>query len=178
MNTHIALLRGINVSGKKKVLMADLRALFESLAFKNVITYIQTGNVIFESVITEKETIEHIIHDAIKAHFGFEVPVLIIDFPILKTMVSSCPFPSIKKEKSYFTILKEKPSEGNIKALSLINLTHEEIIVTNQCVYFYSDRGYGNSKCDNNFIEKQLKVNATTRNYRTMVKLISLIENA
>ncbi len=175
MKTYIALLRGINVSGKKKVLMAELRILLEGANFENVKTYIQSGNVVFQSSIKERETIEYLIFEAIKKHFGFEVPILIIDSFILQEILKSCPFAEEKKEKSYFTLLKTVPEVQLSKALSLINIENEEVIVTNQCVYFYSSKGYSHSKCNNNFIEKRLKVNATTRNYKTMMKLIEMV---
>ena len=175
MKTYIALLRGINVSGKKKVLMAELRALLEGANFEKVQTYIQSGNVVFQSSIKERETIEHLIFEAIKKHFEFEVPILIIDSFILQAILDSCPFTEEKKEKSYFILLKTAPEKQYQDALSLIDIANEDIIVTNQCVYFYSSKGYGNSKCNTNFIEKRLKVNATTRNYKTMMKLIEMV---
>ncbi|HHD79080.1 MAG TPA: DUF1697 domain-containing protein, partial [Epsilonproteobacteria bacterium] len=76
MMRYISLLRGINVSGKKKIIMKDLKALYESLDFKDVITYIQSGNVIFESDEQESILIEK-IEEAIEEHYGFDVPVQI-----------------------------------------------------------------------------------------------------
>lgn len=76
MNTYIALLKGINVGGHKKVPMAELRKLFSKSGFENVQTYIQSGNVIFKSS-EQTITIEDKIQKAIMAHFGFEVSVLV-----------------------------------------------------------------------------------------------------
>ena len=66
MGIYISLLRGINVSGKNKILMADLKTLYESLSFKNVTTYIQSGNVIFESHSAKK--LQELISNKIKEH--------------------------------------------------------------------------------------------------------------
>ena len=176
METHIALLRGINVAGQKKVLMKELRALLERAGFENVQTYIQSGNVIFQSLIKEKETVERLLFDAIKQHFGFEVPVFMTDFLTLQTILNACPFSQEKKKKSYFTLLKTEPESQLLETLSLAKSTNEEIIVTKRCVYFYSATGYGKSKLNNNYIEKQLKVTATTRNYKTVIRLLEISE--
>ena len=174
MKTHIALLRGINVAGQKKVPMAELRALLETKKLKKVKTYIQSGNVIFQSSITENETLEAIISEAIKKKFGFEVPVLVVDSLVLEGILEDCPFGEDKKEKSYFTLLKTVPEQQFIKKLMALEFNDEEVAVTNNCVYFYSNKGYGKSKCNNNFIEKHLKVSATTRNYKTMLRLLTI----
>ena len=78
MNTYISLLRGINVSGQKKILMAELKALYEDLGFTNVKTYIQSGNVVFEYKETEASTLQEMIFAKINNHYGFEVPNLIL----------------------------------------------------------------------------------------------------
>jgi len=175
METHIALLRGINVAGQKKVPMAELRLLLEGVKFEKVQTYIQSGNVVFQSAIKDQSKLESLIQKAIKSHFGFEVPVLVIAPPTLKSILNSCPFSEENKQKSYFTLLKTVPEAENVEVLKAVKLVDEEIEITNTCVYFYSDIGYGKSKCDNNFIERKLKVNATTRNYKTMIKLIDMV---
>ena len=77
MKTYIALLRGINVSGHKKVPMAELREILSKVGFVNVQTYIQSGNVIFQSIEEDTQKLTDIIQKEIKDHFGFEVPVLI-----------------------------------------------------------------------------------------------------
>ncbi|MEJ7676829.1 MAG: DUF1697 domain-containing protein [Segetibacter sp.] len=78
MKTFISILRGINVSGQKKILMTDLKVLYESLKFKDVITYIQSGNVIFKTSIelSDVELAEK-IEQAIYQKYNFDVPVII-----------------------------------------------------------------------------------------------------
>ena len=77
MKTYIALLRGINVGGHKKVSMAHLRDVLTKSGLENVKTYIQSGNVIFQSLKENKGELEVLIHNAIMAHFGFDVPILV-----------------------------------------------------------------------------------------------------
>lgn len=172
MNTYIVLLRGINVSGQKKVPMAELRSILESQGLESVETYIQTGNVIFKSSIDIKK-LEDLIFNTIAKYFGFEVPVLIKPINELQTIFKGCPFSKEKTERSYFTLLKTAPEKQLITELLALKIPDEDIIVTNKCVYFYSNNSYGKAKCNTNFIEKRLKINATTRNFKTMVKLIN-----
>ena len=170
MQSYIALLRGINVGGHKKILMADLRALFESLGFKNVQTYIQSGNVVFRSI--EETNLASKIADAIETKYDFIVPVLIKKGSELSEILSKCPFSDEKREKSYFILLKESPSQENIALTTGFSHPNEEFHIEEDCVYIYYALGAGKAKMGNNFFEKKLKVKATARNYRTMAKLL------
>ncbi|MBJ6369751.1 DUF1697 domain-containing protein [Snuella sedimenti] len=85
MNTYIALLRGINVSGQKKVPMETLRKVLTNMGLKNVKTYIQSGNVVFQTMETNNSILEQTIFDAIQSQFGFEVPVLVLTTNRLQT---------------------------------------------------------------------------------------------
>lgn len=174
MNTYIALLRGINVSGQKKIAMSELRKLFESLNFQNVQTYIQSGNVIFQSAETNKTDLEYIIHNKILSHFGFDVSVLVRTSVEIQAIMDACPFSEAKKTISYFTLLQTIPNKVLMDETLSITYPNEEFHITGQCVYFFSAAGYGNAKCNNNFFERKLKVSATTRNYKTLIKLLSL----
>ncbi|MBI9071813.1 MAG: DUF1697 domain-containing protein [Melioribacteraceae bacterium] len=95
---YISLLRGINVSGKKKIKMADLKELYKSLGFVNVITYIQSGNVIFESN-EKKGKVKVKIETEIKKKYQFAVPVLVLIVDEFKTVLNSIPFKNIDLEK-------------------------------------------------------------------------------
>ncbi|WNH13503.1 DUF1697 domain-containing protein [Thalassobellus suaedae] len=174
MNTYIALLRGINVSGQKKVSMAELRELLSKSGLENVQTYIQSGNVIFQSSEKSIKALENNIQKSILDHFGFEVPVLVRTPKELKIIFDTCPFPETNKENSYFSILHVVPDVNLIIETQEIQYPNEEFVITDDCVYFYSPVGYGKAKCNNNFFERKLKVSVTTRNYKTMLKLLSL----
>ncbi len=176
MTKYIALLRGINVSGQKKIPMAELRELFTKVGLENVQTYIQSGNVIFESLEKSKAALEPILHEAIKSHFGFDVPVLVLKPEELKQIFDNSPFRQEEKEKSYFMMLYSKADEALVEELSKISYPNESFLIKDTAIYFYCSTGYGKAKCSNNFFERKLKVVATARNYRTMVKLLSLSE--
>ena len=111
MKTYIALLRGINVGGHKKVPMAELRTLLTESGLDNVRTYIQTGNVIFQSSNNSAKALEEKIKQSILNHFGFEVSVMVRTRAQLQKIFDFCPFPQDKKEKSYFAILSVIPDE-------------------------------------------------------------------
>ncbi|MDO6760945.1 DUF1697 domain-containing protein [Tamlana sp. 2_MG-2023] len=174
MNTYIAFLRGINVSGKNKIPMATLREVLASTGLEQVQTYIQSGNVIFQSSEDNIEGLENKIHQAIKNHFTFEIPVLVKTPKLLQELFDACPFSQDKKENSYFILLFDVPTSENIAEVSEISYPNETFFITDYCVYFHSAVGYGRAKCNNNFFERKLKITATARNYKTMVKLLEL----
>jgi len=173
MKIYIALLRGINVSGHKKILMADLRNLLEKYGFQNVKTYIQSGNVVCSSS-EKKEVVSKIISEAILKKYGWEVPVLVLTSTEIKSAFDNCPFSEEKKEKSYFILLKSKSSTETVIETSKLSSPNEEFVITDTCVYIYYSLGAGKAKLGINFFERKLKVKATARNFRTMKKLLEL----
>lgn len=174
MYTYIALLRGINVSGQKKIPMAELRELLSKAGLENVKTYIQSGNVIFQSSEKNKKKLEIKIHNVIKSHFGFEVPILVKTPIELQQIFDGSPFPQEKKENSYFMMLYTPSDKVLVEEVSKLSYPNEAFLITDNCVYFYCSTGYGKAKFSNNFFERKLKVTATARNYKSMVKLLSL----
>jgi len=178
MKTHIALLRGINVGGHRKVPMADLRALLTKHGFNDVATYIQSGNVILKSKASDKRKVAEKIRKAILDHFGFEVSVLVKTRYEIQSILEACPFPISKKEDSYFTMMDAMPSKAMVDEVTQIDLPNEEIQIINDCLYFYCSNGYGQAKFNSNRLEKKYKIAMTSRNYRTMMKLLSLSEES
>ena len=176
MNTYIALLRGINVGGHKKVPMAELRELLTKSGLENVKTYIQSGNVIFQSSKDDLAVLETEIKKTILDHFGFNVSVMVRTRTQLNAIFENCPFPEEKKVNSYFAMLSEIPNKDLIKEAYEKTYENEEYKILNDCLYFYCANGYGNAKFNMNYFERKLEVAATSRNYKTIVKLLSLSE--
>ena len=172
METYISLLRGINVAGQKKILMADLKVLYEDLGFENVKTYIQSGNVVFNFKKTNKEDLENLIFDKIKDHYGFEVPNLILEGEEIENALESNPYKDV--EKPYFTFLSENPQQENIDEMSKHSFENEFYELKGKVIYSHYPNGAGRSKMTLNFFEKKLKVAATTRNWRTLNKLLEI----
>lgn len=167
----IILLRGINVSGKNKLPMADLRKLLKDVGFQNVQTYIQSGNIILNTD-ENKVTVCNKIKEAIKEKFGYDVPVLARTIDEWKKIIDNNPYRKREaNKKMYFTFLNATPKETKIE----VNKAQgDEFKIVNDVVYLYCEGGYGKTKLSNNLFEKKLKVTATTRNLRTTLKLLEL----
>ena len=173
MKTYIALLRGINVGGHKKILMADLRMLLEKLNFKNIQTYIQSGNVVLKS-LKKSDEIEKLIKKSIKDHYGFDITVIVLSPKKFQKIFDNCPFPKEKKSSSHFIIFQKRPNLELINQANQISYPNEEFFISNDCIYFCSSSGYGSTKFNSNFFDRKLKVSSTGRNYKTMAKLIEM----
>lgn len=177
MTTYVSLLRGINVSGQKKVKMTDLKMLYESLGLQNVVTYIQSGNVIFKSD-KEADILKVFLEQAIEQHYSFQVPVKVIsedEFLMIKTHI---PFSNINVEldgaKVLITFLSASPKVELADKLMTYIQAPEKLIINDKIIFLHCPNGYGKTKLSNNFIENKLKVSATTRNLKTLIKLSAL----
>jgi uncharacterized protein (DUF1697 family) len=174
MNTYICILRGINVSGKNIIKMADLKQLFEAMGFINVKTYIQSGNVIFESKEQSTYNLGTSINEKINSKFGYNVPVLVKKSDYLRKIVATLPFSNIDTSKLYVTFLSGKCTNPPMEQI-LEKKGHTELIhIEEETVYIYCPDGYGKTKLSNNFLEKKLQISATTRNWKTVNKLLEL----
>jgi len=173
---YISLLRGINVGGRNKIKMADLKEVYKALAYEEVITYIQSGNVIFKTKKTAEAKLEKSIKEAIKKTFGLEIPVLVISKKELEALAQANPYKDRKLEPKYihFTILASPPDQEKIDLVNAIEFPGEEFTVTDRVAYLCLPNGYGRTKLHNNFFESKLKVKATSRNLKSILKLIEL----
>ena len=178
MNTFIALLRGINVSGHNKIKMADLKLLFVNNGFSEVETYIQSGNVIFKTDETNTIKIEQTISTVIEKQFNYSIKVLVITNTELATVFTSNPFldrKSIDISKLCVTLLSTIPVLDVLPEIIELGLkNNDELSHLNKTVYLHCPNGFGKTKLTNNLFERKLKVNATTRNWKTITKLIEL----
>lgn len=173
MTKYIALLRGINVGGHKKFLKVDQLNVLTSLNFKNPSVYLHTGNWLFESK-EPKNTLTQKISKVITINCGWEVPVLVVSLSEIKTILKNCPFTEEKMRQSYFIMLSKKPIKELVTKANKITYSNEEIVIKDKCLYYFSSHGYGNTKFSMNTFEKILQVSATSRNYKTMQKLVDL----
>lgn len=175
---YISILRGINVSGQKKIKMAALKALYEAQGFESVTTYIQSGNVIFESMGTNRDDLKKAIENAIEQKYLFHVPVDIRSNQELKTVVDNCPYEEAKAEengtKVLVTFLKSTPEQQKQKLLQEYVKSPERLTIQGSEVYLYCPNGYGKSKLTNTFLESKLGVSATTRNWKSVKALYEL----
>ena len=179
MSRLIALLRGINVSGQKKIKMSELKILFENLGFQNVETYIQSGNVIFSFKEKSTTKIANKISSVKKSKYNFDVQVIILTPMEIDLALRNNPF--IKKRKEidglYVTFLSAEPLVENINKLNDMSFQTEEYFINKKIIYLFLPNGAGKAKLNNNFIENKLKVICTTRNWNTVTTLSKLVNS-
>jgi uncharacterized protein (DUF1697 family) len=157
--------------------MAELKLLYESSGFENVRTYLQSGNVIFETKLSDKKKISGIIEKGIYKKYGFKVSVLIKTTDDLKKILKNNPFLKSKNtdaDKYYITMLFNTPEKTLMEELNVLISGNDEFEVLGDVIYINCPEGYGRTKFSNNIFEKKLKVIATTRNWRTINNLSEL----
>ena len=178
MTKYISILRGINVGGHRKILMKDLKELYSSLGLKNVSSYIQSGNLVFESSKSHTE-LEATIHKAIEKKYGFDVPIIVRNKEEIEEAIQNNPY--IEEDLSNITqvamtFMKSTPSSENIEALKGAIETKDEYQIIGKNIYILLQRKYHETKLSNNFFEKKLGVECTTRNWKTVLNLKSMLE--
>jgi uncharacterized protein (DUF1697 family) len=171
MNTFISMLRGINVSGQKKIRMAELRDLYVSLNLVNVETYLQSGNVVFDSTEGDASKLAELIETQIETSFGYAVPVFIRDANDFQRIIDRNPFLNERNEdpaKLYVTFLYNAPSESKLSDLAIPNGEAAEFSIGDKEAFLLCPNGYGRTKLSNSFFERKLDMPATTRNWKTV----------
>ena len=178
MPTYISLLRGINVSGQKKIIMTELKLLYEQQGFTNVQTYIQSGNVVFDYEKTKDYfEIAKIIEQAIEKKYSFQVPVLIRQADDLISTLKNNPYAKkegVDPEQVAVAFLEKQPTNENLLKLDVNKYLPDEFVVDGLNLYLHCPTGFGKTKFTNNLFEKKLEVRATSRNLRTINKLIEM----
>ena len=176
MNIYISFLRGINVGGHAKIKMKDLAELYESLGFKNVRTYLQSGNAVFESN-SESDKISKKIETGIQKQFDLSVKVMIRTPEEIKRIIKNNPFlkrKAIDIERLHVVFLSEKPEPALIKDLKVNKKESEEFIISGSEIYLYFPEGMGTAKLQPGILEKKLNVAATARNWNTVNALAEM----
>lgn len=162
------------MSGHRVIKMDALKKLYADLNLKNIRTYIQSGNVVFEEKDSNPKLIAKLISQKIMKDFGFEVPVIVLDLPDLTTILENNPFVNERAEDVKFlhvTLLSDYPDPSDIDKIKAGPYGADEFIVSGRTLYLFCPAGYGNTKLSNTFFESKLKVSATTRNWKTMNEL-------
>lgn len=167
---YIALLRGINVSGQKLIKMAELKQLFELLGFSDVVTYLQSGNVIFTASEEDFASFENKIANKIWQFYNFEVEVFVLTYNELLQIIENNPFAAEMASENllYITLLKRNSETHFVDNGEFMPDTFK---IKGSVIYLYCPNGYGKTKLNNNFFEKKIKTCATTRNFKTLLAL-------
>ena len=173
---YVALLRGINVTGKNMIKMETLRATFESLGFKNVKSYINSGNLIFETAKTDDAKLAEKIHDAIQKEFGFDISVMVRPMAEIEEIVAWNPFAGqFESHKDvHIFFLNDKLTDEQEGYLLEQGNENEMFAILGRHVACLLKIHITDSAVGKGFIDKKLKIAATGRNWRTVNKLTEM----
>ena len=174
MPRFISLLRGINVSGQRKIRMAELKDAYEALDLTNVATYVQSGNVVFDGRMRSATKVAEMLEAQIQSRFGFEVTVMIRSAGDLERIVKSNPYAAQAGNdptKVHVTFLAARPSAAMVKGVEDVDTRGDEFSFGREEIWLHCPGGYGKTKLNNAFLERKLKMPATTRNWKTVLAL-------
>ncbi|WP_328536043.1 DUF1697 domain-containing protein [Streptomyces sp. NBC_00344] len=176
--TYAVLLRGINVGGRRKVPMAELRELLTGLGHGDVRTYLNSGNAVFSSTETDEEGLASGIEEAIESHFGFGVPCLVRGGPYLRAVADACPFPTAELEAKqlHVTYYSGRVDPERFAAIDPEARLPEEFRLGDRALYLYAPDGLGRSRLAEELARPALNkgIIGTSRNWNTVVKLVEM----
>jgi uncharacterized protein (DUF1697 family) len=170
MTVYLALLRGVNVGGKARLAMSELRALYEAMGFEDVRTFIQSGNVVFSS---NSAPVASELEAAVEKRFKIESPTIVRTAADLDRIIRNDPFPDADRKHVHVGFMAKELSEAALHGLDLERFEPERIAVVGSEIYFRLPLGMGQSKLAS-FVSRKLTVPLTIRNWNTVVALAAL----
>lgn len=175
---HVALLRGINVGGKNSLPMKDLAEMFTAAGGKDVVTYIQSGNVVFGASAAVAAKCASSVTKAIAKKFGYDVPIVIRSADELRAAVTASPFLArgVPADELHLACLRERPTPDAAMALDGSRFAPDELEVVGADVHLHLPNGVGKSKLTNAWLDRSLATVSTLRNWRTVLKLLEIAE--
>ncbi len=179
MPVYISLLRGINVSGQRMIRMEALRNLCASMGWQKVTTYIQSGNLIYQTDEQAPSFLSNLLTLDIRHAFGFEVPVVTIRLNEMQEIISRNPFlPDKAAESKYLhvTFLSDVPEPRRVASVEDQDDNGDRCEIIGKAIYLYCPAAYHSTKFSNAYFEKKLLLTATTRNWKTTQTLLQLGE--
>lgn len=178
MARYVALLRGINVGGNKKVPMARLRELMEGLGYTEVATLLQSGNAVFTSKEKSPAKVGKQLEAAIAKEFGFEVAVVIRTRDELEAVIKANPLPGAEDAPSHFlvTFLSDVPDPKRFEQIDPAAYLPDEFRLVGREIYARFPKGIGESKLATVLGGTRLGVTPTARNWNTVTKLLELAD--
>ncbi len=183
--TYVAMLRGVNVSGRNRLAMDDLRALVADAGGADVRTYIQSGNAVFTAAASAPRVLKA-IEQGLEVLLGTTVPVLVRTSAELDAVVKKNPFLRGGEDPAslHVTFMGTVPSAADVKAVQAqaaptkapptTAVGADELRVIGRDVYLRCPHGYGTTKLTNTFFEKRFGSPSTTRNWRTVITLAEM----
>lgn len=179
MTTHLALLRGINVSGHNMIKMEALKATLEAIGFQNVLTYIQSGNVFVDIDEENASKVGFMIKQEIFKVFGHEVPIVVVNKDDLAVCFKNNPYlkeKDIDTKKLYVAFVSTTLKSDSINDLKVSQFKPDEASIDGNKIYIKYAVGAGKTRFDQKYIEKKLNVIATIRNWNTVTQLLKIYE--
>jgi uncharacterized protein (DUF1697 family) len=175
MTRHVALLRGVNLAGRNRVAMKDLRAVVESLGHTDVVTYINSGNVVFTSGSPTASNAElaAAIEERLAAELDLRVAVLVRSADELADVLAANPFPDADPPRLLITFANEPPSDDVMAKATSTQSGNDEVEVRGTTTYLHCPDGIGRSKLAA-LLSKQAMLAGTARNLATVRKLLDL----
>ena len=179
MTRYVSLFRGINVGGHQTVPMNELKELHEALGLKDVVTYIQSGNVVFTGDEADVTQIQKEIEDGFAQKFRFRVNVMVRTADEFNVIIENNPFQNQPMKESKWVVAMFLATQPISTALEDIQKTYtgpEELCLIGQELFVYYPNGIGRSKLSLTLIEKKLKTIGTGRNWNTILQLQKMIQ--
>ncbi|MGQ0588355.1 MAG: DUF1697 domain-containing protein [Sphingosinicella sp.] len=176
MGRMVALLRAVNVGGRK-LPMAELRELCGELGWREVATYIQSGNVVF-SADGKPDALEAALEDAIREGYGYDAPVVVRAAAQWRRCAPANPFPDAARETPNYLLMlvsKRPPADGAVATIQAKAAAGEQVKRAGDAIWIYFPNGSGTSKLTPALIDKAIGSPATSRNYRTVAKLEEML---
>lgn len=177
MNRYIALLRAINVGGYRKIKMQDLRNMFVAMGFENVRTYIQSGNVIFDSDESEPTVLSQSVKQQIESEFGHDVPVMIRTLEQLNDLIENNPFDGMDVDpfRLYVTFFQEPPPKEKQQELKALSNSIEKFnFVQDELFSLVNKKTDQKVNFSNSYVEKIIGIPGTGRNWRSVNKIFEI----
>jgi uncharacterized protein (DUF1697 family) len=182
MTVFVSLFRGINVGGRHKVSMDELKGLHEALGLRDVVPYIQSGNVVFVTNASDGADSAQLgkqIEDAFEKSLGFHAEVIVRSAVELSSIIEKNPFQGQQDKESKWVVvvfLATRPDRLAQEALRSAYTGPEEFFVIGKELYVYYAEGIGRSRLTLSFIERKLKTTGTARNWNTILQLQKLMQ--
>ena len=179
MTTHLALLRGINVSGHSMIKMEALKTTLEAIGFQNVQTYIQSGNVFVDTEEESAAAVGFKIKQEIFKVFGYEVPVVVISKADLEACFNNNPYlkeKEIDTKKLYVAFISTTLQSTSINDLKISQFKPDEASIDSNKIFIKYAVGAGKTRFDQKYIEKKLNVIATIRNWNSVTQLLKMFD--
>lgn len=177
MYTHLALLRGINVSGHNMIKMDVLKSLLENMGFQNVRTYIQSGNVFIDSEEEHGASVGFAIKQELFKQLGLEVPIVVVSKHDIEQCFSTNPYlkeKEVDEKKLYVAFISKEFQPSAINELKISQFKSDEASIDKNRIFIKYAIGAGKTRLDQKYIEKKLNVIATIRNWNTVSKLLEM----